>query len=42
MAIVLARDDVEVHLHAPEAKIEHLLLYVWANTSSHLEKLRHW
>jgi len=42
MAIVLAREDAEVHLHAPEAKIEHFLLYVWANTSSHLEKLHHW
>jgi hypothetical protein len=39
MAIVLAREDVEVHLHAPEAKTEQFLLYVWAN--SHLETLHH-
>jgi len=37
MAIVLAREDVEVHLHASETKTEYLLLYVWAN--SLLEKL---
>jgi hypothetical protein len=36
--IVLAKEDVEVHLHAPENKNEHLWLSVWANS---LEKLHH-
>jgi len=39
MAIVLAREDVEVHLHAPETKTKYLLLYEWAN--SHVEKLHY-
>jgi hypothetical protein len=32
---VLAREDVEVHLHAPQTKNEHFWLCVWAN---YLEK----
>jgi len=39
MAIVLAREDVEVHLLGPQIKTEHLWLYVWVKC--HLEKLRH-
>ena len=26
---MLAREDVEVHLHAPQTKTEHFWLYVW-------------
>jgi hypothetical protein len=37
--IVLAREDVKVHLHAPQTKNEHLWLCVWVNR--HLEKLHH-
>jgi len=37
--IVLAREDVEVHLHAPQTKNEHFWLYVWANRQ--LEILHH-
>jgi hypothetical protein len=39
MAIVLAREDVEVHLHAPQTATEHLWLCVWAICD--LEKLQH-
>ena len=38
LAIVLAREVVEVHLHTPETKTEHFWLCVWANS---LEKLHH-
>jgi len=34
---VLAREDVEVHLHVPQTKTEHFWQCVWANR--HLEKL---
>jgi hypothetical protein len=34
---VLAKEDVEVHLHASETKTEHFWLCVWLNC--HLEKL---
>jgi len=38
MAIVLAREDVEVHLRAPQTTSEHLWLCVWA--TSDLEQLQ--
>ena len=31
LSIVLAREYVEVHLHAPQTKSEHFWLFVWAN-----------
>jgi len=31
LVIVLAREDVEVHLRAPHTKTEHIWLCVWAN-----------
>jgi hypothetical protein len=31
LAIVLAREYVEVHLHASQTKTEHCWLFVWAN-----------
>jgi hypothetical protein len=34
---VLAREDVEVHLHAPETKTEHFWRCVWTNC--HIEKI---
>ena len=37
LATALAREDVEVHLHAPETKTEHFSLCIWANC--HREKL---
>jgi cytosine/adenosine deaminase-related metal-dependent hydrolase len=37
LAIVLAREDVEVHLHAPETKTEHFWRCVWTNFD--IEKL---
>jgi hypothetical protein len=37
LAIVLAREYVEVHLHAPQTKHEHIWLFVWENC--HVEKL---
>ena len=40
LAIVLATEDVEVHLHAPQTKTEHFCLCVWVNC--HLEKLYHY
>ena len=40
LVIVLARENVEVRLHAPRTKTEHLWLCVWVN--GHLEKLHHW
>jgi hypothetical protein len=36
-AILLARKDVEVHLHAPYTKTEHFWLCEWVNC--HLKKL---
>jgi len=33
VVIVLAREDTAVHLHAPQTKIEHLWLCVWAKLS---------
>jgi hypothetical protein len=36
---MLARDDVEVQLHAPQTKTEHFWLYVWENC--HLENMHH-
>jgi hypothetical protein len=40
LAIVLAGEGVEVHLHAPQTKTEHFWLNVGANC--YLEKLHHW
>jgi hypothetical protein len=40
MVIVLDREDVEVHHHAPQTKAEHFWLYVWVNC--HLEKTASW
>ena len=37
LAIVLAREYVEMLLHAPQTKNEHIWLFVWAN--GHMEKL---
>jgi len=31
LSIVLAREFVEVHLHAPQNKSEHFWLFVWTN-----------
>ena len=39
MVIVLAREYVEVHFHAPQTKTEHFWLGAWANC--YLEKLHH-
>jgi len=39
LAIVLAREDVEVHIHACKTKTQHFWMAVWANC--YLEKLRH-
>jgi hypothetical protein len=39
VAIVLAREDVEVHLHTAQTKTEHFWLCAWANC--HIEKLLH-
>jgi len=38
--IVLAREDVEVHLHTAQTKAEHFWLCAWANC--HPEKLLHY
>jgi hypothetical protein len=35
VAIVLAKENVEVHVHGPQTKTEHFWLFVWANC--HLE-----
>jgi len=39
LAIVLAGEGVDVHLHAAQTKTQHFWLNVWAN--SYLEKLHH-
>jgi hypothetical protein len=39
MVIVLAREDAEVHLHAPTTTTEYIWLCVWAICD--LEKLPH-
>jgi hypothetical protein len=39
LEIVLAREDVEVHLHIRQTKTEHFWICVWANFQ--LKKLRH-
>jgi hypothetical protein len=39
LAIVLAREDIEVHIHTCKTKTEHFLLAIWANCS--LENLQH-
>jgi hypothetical protein len=36
---MLAMEDVEVHLQAPQTKTEQFWLCVWANC--HIEKLHH-
>jgi len=39
LAIMLAREDIKMHLHTPQAKTGHLWLCVWANC--HLKKLHY-